>query len=156
LIRVQQEDFDVSAELERLTAGNSAIGGLCVFVGLVRDFAGQQTVAGLSLEHYPGMTERQLAAIEEEARRRWPLAASLIVHRFGRLAPGDRIVLVAVAAAHRAPAFEACWFLIDWLKTKAPFWKAEETAAGRQWVEAEAGDEEAARRWSKESASNGG
>jgi len=150
MIRVQQEDFDVGAEIARLTAGNTAIGGLAVFVGLVRDIAGEKAVSGMTLEHYPGMTERMLEGIEAEARARWPLEASLIVHRVGRLAPGDRIVLVAAASAHRAAAFDACAFLIDWLKTKAPFWKQEETPQGPRWVEARGSDDEAAARWLKE------
>jgi len=149
MIRVQQEDFDVGAEIARLTAGNTAIGGLAVFVGLVRDIAGEKAVSGMTLEHYPGMTERMLEGIEAEARARWPLEASLIVHRVGRLAPGDRIVLVAAASAHRAAAFDACAFLIDWLKTKAPFWKQEETPQGPRWVEARGSDDEAAARWLK-------
>jgi len=149
MIRVQQEDFDVGAEIARLTAGNTAIGGLAVFVGLVRDIAGEKAVSGMTLEHYPGMTERMLEGIEAEARARWPLEASLIVHRVGQLAPGDRIVLVAAASAHRAAAFDACAFLIDWLKTKAPFWKQEETPQGPRWVEARGSDDEAAARWLK-------
>jgi len=147
MIRVQTEDFDVGAEIEALTRGNHEIGGLAVFVGLVRDRVGGEALGAMTLEHYPGMTEKALAGIEEEANRRWPLEASLIVHRVGRLEPGERIVLVAAASAHRQAAFEACQFLIDWLKTKAPFWKQEETASGPKWVEARAGDDEAAKRW---------
>jgi len=147
MIRVQTEDFDVGAEIEALTRGNHEIGGLAVFVGLVRDRVGGEALGAMTLEHYPGMTEKALAGIEEEANRRWSLEASLIVHRVGRLEPGERIVLVAAASAHRQAAFEACQFLIDWLKTKAPFWKQEETASGPKWVEARAGDDEAAKRW---------
>ena len=147
MIRVQTQDFDVGAEIEALTRGNHEIGGLAVFVGLVRDRVGGEALGAMTLEHYPGMTEKALAGIEEEANRRWPLEASLIVHRVGRLEPGERIVLVAAASAHRQAAFEACQFLIDWLKTKAPFWKQEETASGPKWVEARAGDDEAAKRW---------
>ena len=150
MIRVQTEDFDVGAEIEALTRGNHEIGGLAVFVGLVRDRVGGEALGAMTLEHYPGMTEKALARIEEEANRRWPLEASLIVHRVGRLEPGERIVLVAVASAHRQAAFEACQFVIDWLKTKAPFWKQEETASGPKWVEARAGDDEAAKRWRAE------
>ncbi|MDZ5646336.1 molybdenum cofactor biosynthesis protein MoaE [Nitrospirillum sp. BR 11828] len=151
-IRVQAEDFDVGAELAALSDGNPSIGGVASFVGLVRDMskgdeAGKGAVSALTLEHYPGMTERQLAAIEAEARARWPLDAVLIIHRHGRLLPGDRIVLAACASAHRAAAFEACWFLMDWLKTKAPFWKQEETPDGARWVEAKEEDEHAADRW---------
>src|SRR5580765_4160957 len=136
MIRVQREDFDVGAELDRLAAGDHSVGGVASFIGLVRDMGGPQLVSALTLEHYPGMTERKLAEIEAEANRRWPLAASLIIHRYGRLEPGDRIVLVATASPHRQAALESCAFLIDWLKTKAPFWKVEETATGAQWVEA--------------------
>ena len=117
------------------------------FVGLVRGGAGRDDVAQMTLEHYPGMTERQLAAIEAEARERWPLDEVLIVHRHGRLEPGERIVLCAATSEHRQAAFEACMFLVDWLKTKAPFWKLEATAEGERWVEARGGDDRAAARW---------
>jgi molybdopterin synthase catalytic subunit len=147
VIRVQREDFDVGAELAALSRGNTAIGGVTSFVGLVRDVAGDRRVAAMTLEHYPGMTERELQAIEDEARRRWPLDAVLIIHRYGRLEPGERIVLVATASAHREAAFAGCHFLVDWLKTKAPFWKLEETPEGARWVDAQAGDDAAAKRW---------
>jgi molybdopterin synthase catalytic subunit len=150
MIRVQREDFDVGAELEALSRGNHRIGGLASFVGLVRDMAGGETIGAMTLEHYPGMTEKKLAEIEDEARRRWTLEASLIVHRYGRLEPGDRIVLVATTSAHREAALESCHFLIDWLKTKAPFWKLEETPRGGEWVSARDADDTAARRWAKE------
>ncbi|MEX2647396.1 MAG: molybdenum cofactor biosynthesis protein MoaE [Alphaproteobacteria bacterium] len=146
-VRVQLEDFDVGAELDRLTAGNTRIGGLGVFVGLMRDVAGGEAVRAMTLEHYPGMTEKELGRIDAEANRRWPLAASLIIHRYGRLEPGERIVLVATAAEHREPALAACHFLIDWLKTSAPFWKQEETKSGARWVEARDADDQAAERW---------
>jgi molybdopterin synthase catalytic subunit len=149
-VRVQREDFDPGAELTALTAGNRQIGGVASFIGLVRDVAGGDRVSGMTLEHYPGMTERQLEQIEAEARRRWPVEESLIIHRYGRLEPGDRIVLVGVASAHRHAAFEACEFLMDWLKTKAPFWKLEETAAGERWVAAKDSDDVAADRWAEE------
>jgi molybdopterin synthase catalytic subunit len=149
MIRVQREDFDVGAEIAQLTDGRRDIGGVVTFVGLVRDMAGAEKIGAMTLEHYPGMTEKQLAEIEAEAQRRWPLSASLIVHRYGRLEPGDRIVLVIAASAHREAAFEACHFLIDWLKTKAPFWKLEDTGKGAQWVAAEARDDAAAARWAK-------
>jgi molybdopterin synthase catalytic subunit len=149
MIRVQREDFDVGAELQRLTDGNHRIGGLTSFVGLVRDIAGGEAVSAMTLEHYPGMTEKQLAAVEDEANRRWPLDASLIIHRHGSLEPGDRIVLVACASAHREAAFEACHFLIDWLKTRAPFWKLEDTPDGGKWVDAKTTDDAAAARWTK-------
>lgn len=148
MIRVQREDFDPGAELASLTAGNRAVGGAVSFVGLVRDMAGQ-TLKAMTLEHYPGMTEKKLAEIEAEAQKRWPIEASLIIHRYGRLEPGERIVLVIVASAHRQAAFEACAFLVDWLKTQAPFWKEEETEAGVRWVEAKSEDDEAAARWRK-------
>ncbi|WP_029006733.1 molybdopterin synthase catalytic subunit MoaE [Azospirillum halopraeferens] len=146
-IRVQCEDFDVGAELEALTRGRTSIGGVTSFVGYVRDMAGGAPVSAMTLEHYPGMTERQLEAIAGEARRRWPLDAVLVIHRYGRLEPGDRIVLVATASAHREAAFESCHFLIDWLKTRAPFWKLEATPEGERWVEAKASDDAAAQRW---------
>ncbi len=146
-VRVQQEDFDIGAEIEVLTEGNHRIGGIATFMGVVRDMAGDQPTSAMTLEHYPGMTEKKLAEIEAEARERWPLEASLIIHRFGRLEPGERIVLVITAAPSRGPALEACEFLIDWLKTKAPFWKLEETADGDQWVDARETDGQAAERW---------
>ena len=147
MIRVQREDFDVGAELERLTAGNPRIGGVASFIGLVRDMGGDDRVSALTLEHYPGMTEKKLSEIETEAHRRWPLDAVLIIHRYGRLEPGDRIVLVATASPHREAALAACQFLIDWLKTDAPFWKSEETPAGERWVESRAEDDIARERW---------
>jgi molybdopterin synthase catalytic subunit len=147
-VRVQEEDFDIGAELAALTDGNASIGGLCSFVGLVRDMNLGDGVGAMTLEHYPGMTEKMLAKIEADARSRWPLEATLIVHRVGRLEPGDRIVLVAAASPHREASFDACHFLIDWLKTKAPFWKSEELPeGGDRWVEARDSDEEAARKW---------
>jgi molybdopterin synthase catalytic subunit len=147
MIHVQREDFDIGAEVERLTKGKHGIGGIVSFLGVVRDAAGESRVGAMTLEHYPGMTEKKLGEIEAEARRRWRLEASLIIHRYGRLEPGERIVLVVTAAAHRQAAFEACEFLVDWLKTKAPFWKLEETASGPRWVEAQTGDDDAAKRW---------
>ena len=147
MIRVQREDFDVGAELSRLTAGRKDVGGVATFIGLVRDVAGGEAIGAMTLEHYPGMTEKKLAEIEAEAQRRWPLQATLIIHRYGRLEPGDRIVFVATASAHRQAALDSCAFLIDWLKTKAPFWKLEETPTGPQWVEARDSDDAAAERW---------
>ena len=147
MIRVQEDDFDVGAELERLSAEAHGSGAVSCFVGLVRDFSGGDTVSAMTLEHYPGMTERQLGKIEAEARERWPLDAVLIVHRYGRLEPGERIVLVATASAHRKAAIDACSFLIDWLKTKAPFWKLEETPEGDRWVDADPEDTAAEERW---------
>jgi molybdopterin synthase catalytic subunit len=150
MIRVQREDFDVGRELDALTRDKTSVGGVTSFVGLVRDIAGGEKISAMTLEHYPGMTEQLLAAIEAEARQRWPLDAVLIIHRYGELKPGDRIVLVATASAHRDAAFDACRFLIDWLKTKAPFWKREETREGARWVEAQASDDDAAKRWVEE------
>ena len=151
-MRVQQEDFDVGAEIAALTAGRSDIGGVATFLGLVRDVAGGEEISAMTLEHYPGMTEKMLADIEAQARERWPLDEILIIHRYGRLEPGDRIVLVVTASAHRKAALESCEFLIDWLKTRAPFWKLEETGRGEHWVEARDSDDEAAARWNKKSA----
>jgi molybdopterin synthase catalytic subunit len=147
MIRVQREDFDPGRELAALTAANHKVGGLAVFIGLVRDLADDKAVGAMILEHYPGMTEKMLERLEDQARSRWPLEASLVIHRYGRLEPGDRIVLVACASAHRQAALEACGFLIDWLKTKAPFWKLEEGPAGATWVEARESDDAAAARW---------
>ena len=149
MIRVQQEDFDIGAEFAALTDGNTKVGGLAMFVGLVRDLAPQGKISAMTLEHYPGMTEKRLAEIAEEAKARWPLEDVLIIHRYGRLEPGDRIVLVAATSAHRQAALDACAFLIDWLKTKAPFWKLEETAAGAAWVDARESDDHAAAKWQR-------
>jgi molybdopterin synthase catalytic subunit len=154
MIRVQPEDFDPGQEIESLTKGRRDIGGVVSFVGLVRDIAGDQRtgaqeISAMTLEHYPGMTEKQLTAIDDEANRRWPLSGSLVIHRYGRLEPGDRIVLVVTASPHRDAAFDACRFLIDWLKTKAPFWKLEETPQGTAWVEAKSSDDAAVQRWKK-------
>ncbi|WP_343713288.1 molybdopterin synthase catalytic subunit MoaE [Inquilinus sp.] len=146
-VRVQEADFDVGAEIAALSDGRSDVGGVASFVGLVRDIAGGTAVTAMTLEHYPGMTERQLEEIEAEARSRWPLLEVRIVHRIGRLEPGDRIMFCGAASAHRGAALEACAFLMDWLKTKAPFWKKEETPAGERWVEARAEDDDAAARW---------
>ena len=150
MIRVQAQDFDVGAEMKALGNGNTGIGGMASFVGLVRDMAGGSGDSAMTLEHYPGMTEKALQEIEAEARDRWPLDDVLIVHRYGRLEPGDNIVLVIAASAHRDAAFDACRFLIDWLKTKAPFWKLEETTDGTNWVEAKESDDTAADRWNKD------
>ena len=155
MIRVQKGDFDIGLELEKLTKGNSKIGGVCSFIGLVRDFAGGGEVTGMTLEHYPEMTERALKDIDNEAHKRWSLEGTLIVHRYGRLEPGERIVLVCAASCHRNAAIEACNFLIDWLKTKAPFWKREEMINGAKWVEAREGDEKQALKWEKNLPPNG-
>jgi molybdopterin synthase catalytic subunit len=148
MIRVQAEDFDVGAEFAKFTERRTDIGGVALFVGLVRDaLSDGEAVKAMTLEHYPGMTERQLEAIEAEARKRWVLDDALVIHRYGRLEPGSRIVLVMTASAHRQAALESCQFLIDWLKTKAPFWKLEETPQGGQWVEAKDSDDSAAEKW---------
>src|SRR5688572_6598138 len=149
MIRIQEAPFEVGAELGALTRGRSDIGALASFLGLVRDLAGDRPISAMTLEHYPGMTKRKLAEIEAEANARWPLQASLIVHRYGRMLPGEPIVLVATASTHRTAALEACAFLIDWLKTQAPFWKLEETAEASRWVEARSADDEAAARWQR-------
>lgn len=149
MIRVQLDDFDPGAEISALCGSDGAVGGIASFVGLVRGVGPDGPISAMTLEHYPGMTEKRLAEIEAEAMTRWPLQACRIVHRYGRLLPGDRIVLVATASAHRQAALEACAFLIDWLKTKAPFWKLEEGSTGESWVEARAEDDQAAARWSR-------
>lgn len=147
MIRVQVDDFNVGDEIKAMTAGKTDIGGVCSFIGLVRGDGG--TLDAMTLEHYPAMTEKELARIDAEAHERWSLDDSLIIHRHGRLVPGDQIVLVLTASRHRAAAFEACAFLIDWLKTQAPFWKSEETRDGETWVAAKQSDNAAAERWDK-------
>ena len=146
-VRVQTEDFDVGAEVARLRAGDLSIGAVAVFIGTVRDINDDAAISGLTLEHYPGMTESALEEIAAEARRRFDINDALIIHRVGALAPGDQIVLVAVTSAHRGMAFDACEFVMDFLKTKAPFWKKERTPKGERWVEARTSDDEAASRW---------
>ena len=147
MIRVQREPFDAGAETAALTAGRDDIGAVVSFQGVVRRGDGDDALDAMTLEHYPGMTERELERIEAEAHRRWPLQATLVVHRYGRMEPGEPIVLVACASRHRRAAFDACAFLMDWLKTRAPFWKLEETGQGERWVEAKASDDAAAARW---------
>jgi len=147
VVRVQECDFDVGAELAALRRKQPQIGALASFVGLVREVNEGSGVAEMTLEHYPGMTEKALAAIVSEAGRRWELIDALVIHRVGRLLPSDQIVLVAVASAHRGAAFAACEFIIDYLKTRAPFWKRELTPAGARWVDARTADDEAAERW---------
>ena len=149
MIKVQSEPFDVGAELAALKASRTDIGGFALFVGSVRDLSGGKDVSAMTLEHYPGMTEAALADIESEARARWALQDVLIIHRYGRLLPGEDIVLVITASAHREAAFQACEFLMDFLKTKAPFWKLEEGEAGTHWVDAKSSDDEAAARWTR-------
>jgi molybdopterin synthase catalytic subunit len=147
VIRVQQEDFDIGVEIAALRQGRTDIGAIVSFTGTVRDQEG--AVDEMTLEHYPGMTEAELAKIEDEANARWPLQASLIVHRIGSLKPGDNIVLVLTASEHRDAAFDAARFLMDYLKTRAPFWKRETGNDGSRWVEASAGDDAATARWTK-------
>ncbi|MBV8704017.1 MAG: molybdenum cofactor biosynthesis protein MoaE [Acetobacteraceae bacterium] len=147
-IVVQETDFDTGAEIARLAAGRTDIGGIGCFVGTVRSEAGGRAIAALTLEHYPAMTEPALARIADEAARRWDLLGCTLIHRVGRLRPGENIVLVLAASAHRQAALEATAFLIDWLKTKAPFWKKEAFADGHEaWVAAREADEAAAERW---------
>jgi molybdopterin synthase catalytic subunit len=146
-VRVQQADFDAGAEMAALRRADPGIGAIASFVGLVRDVNEGDAVRGMSLEHYPGMTEKALADIVAEAKRRWDIIDALVVHRVGELKPLDQIVLVAVAGAHRGAAFAACEFIMDYLKTQAPFWKKEQTAQGARWVEARASDDQAAARW---------
>ena len=146
-VRVQTGDFDVGAEIARLRAGNASIGAVASFIGVCRDLNDGDRVADMVLEHYPGMTERALERIAADARGRWDLIDILIVHRVGRMLPTDQIVLVVVTGGHRGEAFAACEFLMDYLKTKAPFWKKEQTPDGSRWVEARADDDAAAERW---------
>jgi len=149
-IKVQTEDFDIGAELGALSDGRTSVGGVASFLGLVRDLVpGKTGASSMTLEHYPGMTEKQLHAIATQAMQRWPLEACLIIHRHGKLLPGDRIVLVGTASAHRDAALQSCAFLIDWLKTKAPFWKIEDDGQVSRWVDAKSSDDDAAARWDK-------
>lgn len=147
VVRVQEADFDVGAELVALRQGNRQIGALASFVGLVRDVNEGVGVSEMTLEHYPGMTEKALATIVSEAGQRWPIIDALVIHRVGRLLPTDQIVLVAVAGSHRGDVFAACQFIMDYLKTRAPFWKREVTSEGARWVDARAADDQAAERW---------
>jgi molybdopterin synthase catalytic subunit len=151
-VRIQTEDFDLSAEILNLRRGNTGIGAVASFVGLVRDLDHGTAVTEMTLEHYPGMTEKALAEIVEEAKRRWNIIDALVIHRIGPLKPTDQIVLVAVSSAHRGDAFAACEFIMDYLKTRAPFWKKEQTEAGAHWVDARESDETAAQRWTAPSA----
>jgi molybdopterin synthase catalytic subunit len=146
-VRVQQHDFDAGAEIAALRAGNLNVGAVATFIGTVRDLNDGTGVSSMELEHYPGMTERALEDICAQARGRWDILDALVVHRYGRLSPGDQIVLVVVTSAHRGEAFAACEFIMDYLKTQAPFWKKERTPHGERWVEARDTDDEAAARW---------
>ncbi|HKS11786.1 MAG TPA: molybdopterin synthase catalytic subunit MoaE [Pseudomonas sp.] len=146
-VRVQQETFDPGHELNAMHAANVGVGAVVGFVGYVRDFNDGREVAGMFLEHYPGMTEKALGKIADEANGRWPLLKVQVLHRIGALEPGEPIVFVGVASAHRQAAFDACNFIMDYLKTRAPFWKKETTGEGPRWVEGKASDQEAAGRW---------
>jgi molybdopterin synthase catalytic subunit len=146
-VRVQTEDFDIAREIDALRGRDARIGAIAAFVGLVRDVNDAAAVSTLTLEHYPGMTEKALAGIVDEAKTRWEIYDATVIHRVGELKPTDPIVLVAVSSAHRGEAFAACEFIMDYLKTRAPFWKKEQTPEGVRWVEARASDDEAAARW---------
>jgi molybdopterin synthase catalytic subunit len=146
-VRIQEADFDLGAELTALRAKDARVGALASFVGLVRDVNHGVGVSEMTLEHYPGMTEKALTAIVDEAKMRWDIFGALVIHRVGPLKPCDQIVLVAVTSAHRGEAFAACEFIMDYLKTRAPFWKREATAAGARWVDARDSDDSAAERW---------
>jgi molybdopterin synthase catalytic subunit len=146
-ISVQQEDFDLGAEVRAIARGNAKIGAVASFIGLVRDINDGASVGAMTLEHYPGMTEKALEKILAEARARWEILDCTIIHRYGELKPTDQIVLVVVASGHRGDAFAACEFLMDYLKTKAPFWKKEQTPGGGRWVESRESDDQAAERW---------
>jgi molybdopterin synthase catalytic subunit len=147
-VRVQLEDFDLSAEVARLRAANPRVGAIVTFVGAVRDLNDGADVSAMALEHYPGMTEQSIAAIIGQAMRRWALFDALVIHRVGPLKPMEQIVLVATTAAHRGEAFAGCEFIIDYLKTEAPFWKKETTPQGERWVDARVTDDAALQKWS--------
>ncbi len=146
-VRIQTGDFDLSQEVARLRAGQPKVGGIVTFVGTVRDLNDGAQVAAMELEHYPGMTEASIDAIVEQALARWPIVDAFVLHRVGPLLPQDQIVLVAVTSAHRGEAFAACEFIIDYLKTEAPFWKKESTPAGERWVDARVSDDAALDKW---------
>lgn len=155
-IRVQTEDFDLDAEVAALRAGNAQVGAIVSFVGTVRDMSAGSGVSELELEHYPGMTEKALEDIVAQARDRWCILDALVVHRVGSLKPLDQIVLVAVTSAHRGEAFSACEFIMDYLKTRAPFWKKESTAEGARWVDARSEDDHAMEKWGVRSSNAAG
>jgi molybdopterin synthase catalytic subunit len=146
-VRIQEADFDLTMELASLRGGDPRVGAVAAFVGTVREIAGAAALSTLTLEHYPGMTEKSLSAIVDTAKSRWDIFDALVVHRVGALRATDQIVLVGVTSAHRGEAFAACEFIMDYLKTRAPFWKKETTAEGSRWVEARDSDDEAAARW---------
>jgi molybdopterin synthase catalytic subunit len=147
-IRLQRDAFDVAAEVKKLTAARTDIGAVVTFTGLCRADENGEAIAALTLEHYPGMAEAEIARHVEEAQSRWPLLGATVIHRFGRIAPGEDIVMVATASSHRQAAFAAAEFLMDYLKTRAPFWKQVEKTSGANWVEAKSSDDTAADRWS--------
>lgn len=147
MIRVQHEDFDAGAEINRMRMARPDTGAVAAFVGQVRDLNEGDAVSGMTLEHYPGMTEKALEGIVEQAKSRWDIFDALVIHRIGELKPLDQIVLVVVSGAHRGEAFAACEFIMDYLKTEAPFWKKEQTGRGDRWVEARTSDESAKQRW---------
>ncbi len=147
LISVQQENFDVAAVTRKLSANRQDIGAVVTFSGLVRDQSSEKNLIALELEHYPGMTEKALGEIADQAMQRWDIADLAIIHRIGRLKPAENIVMVAVISAHRKEAFNACEFLMDYLKTQAPFWKKEITSQGEKWIEFKQSDQQAANRW---------
>jgi molybdopterin synthase catalytic subunit len=153
-VRIQEADFDLTAEVAALRAGDGGVGAVVAFVGTVRDLSGGAPIAAMELEHYPGMTERAVEAMIDEAARRFDIRAARVVHRVGALQPLDQIVLVAVTSAHRGQAFQACEFLMDYLKTQAPFWKKEHTPDGARWVDARAADDAALTRWGIAAAGN--
>ena len=155
VVRVQTEDFDIGVEIARLRAGRRGVGAVASFIGTVRDINEGVGVSTLTLEHYPGMTERSLEGICEQAQSRWRLDECLVIHRYGELQPMDQIVLVVATSAHRGDAFAACEFVMDYLKTQAPFWKKERTPAGERWVDARESDETAAVRWNTDSTNSG-
>jgi molybdopterin synthase catalytic subunit len=146
-VSIQTADFDLSAEVARLRASDARVGAVCAFVGTVRDRSDGQSVSTMELEHYPGMTEKAIEAMMDEARRRFDLFGVRVIHRIGLLQPQDQIVLVAVTSAHRGESFQACEFLMDYLKTQAPFWKKEQTPEGARWVDARVSDDAALARW---------
>jgi len=146
MIKVQVNDFDINLEIKKITSHNKNIGGIGSFIGIVRG-NDDENLKSMTLEHYPIMTEKMLEKINSKAKNRWKLIDSLIIHRYGKLYPGDQIVLVATFSQHRKDALEACEFLIDWLKTKAPFWKLEETSIGKNWVKEKNSDLDAAKKW---------
>ena len=154
-IRIQTEDFDLSAEVARLRAGQPGIGAIATFTGTVRDRNEGDSVAEMELEHYPGMTEKALEDIVARAKQRWDIIDALVIHRVGPLKPLDQIVLVAVTSAHRGEAFAACEFIMDYLKTEAPFWKKEQTPHGARWVDARVSDDKALEKWGMRSANAG-